>query len=112
MSQENVEEENLRVVLEGFARFNADQGDLEWRLRTLPDQHHAGGYDGHHHDANHDRAHRLVAGTDEFLHAGQGVRQLVFFQMLPFIASHCCFLALVSCVSWRPRTDLNRRPRA
>ena len=34
MSQ-NVERENLRVVREGFARFNADEGGLEWRLRTL-----------------------------------------------------------------------------
>ena len=37
MSQENVEQENVRIVLEGFARFNADEGGLEWRLRTLPE---------------------------------------------------------------------------
>jgi ketosteroid isomerase-like protein len=37
MSQENVEQENVGVVLEGFARFNADEGGLEWRLRTLPE---------------------------------------------------------------------------
>jgi len=37
MSQENVEQENVRVVLEGFARFNAVEEDLEWRLRTLPE---------------------------------------------------------------------------
>jgi hypothetical protein len=37
MSQENVEQENVRVVLEGFARFNADEGGLAWRLRTLPE---------------------------------------------------------------------------
>ena len=27
----------MGVVLEGFARFNADEGGLEWRLRTLPE---------------------------------------------------------------------------
>jgi ketosteroid isomerase-like protein len=37
MSEEHVEQENLRVVLEGLARYNADEGDLERRLRTLPD---------------------------------------------------------------------------
>src|SRR5437763_1538384 len=37
MSQEKVEQENVTVVLEGFARFNADEGGLEWRLRTLPE---------------------------------------------------------------------------
>jgi ketosteroid isomerase-like protein len=37
MSQENLERENLRVVLAGFARFNADEGGLEWRLRRLPE---------------------------------------------------------------------------
>ena len=37
MSRENVERDNVRVVLEGFARFNADEGGLEWRLRTLPE---------------------------------------------------------------------------
>jgi ketosteroid isomerase-like protein len=37
MSQQNVEEGNVRTVLEGFARFNADEGGLEWRLRTLPE---------------------------------------------------------------------------
>jgi ketosteroid isomerase-like protein len=37
MSQENVEQENVRTVMEGFARFNADEGGLEWRLRTLPE---------------------------------------------------------------------------
>ena len=36
MSQENIEQEDVRVVLEGFARFNADEGGLGWRLRTLP----------------------------------------------------------------------------
>ena len=34
MSQENVEQKNVRVVLEGFAGFNADEGGIEWRLRT------------------------------------------------------------------------------
>jgi ketosteroid isomerase-like protein len=37
MSQENVEQENVRIVREGFAAFNADEGGLEWRLRTLPE---------------------------------------------------------------------------
>jgi ketosteroid isomerase-like protein len=37
MSQENVEQENVRAVLEGFAAFNADEGGLEWRLLTLPE---------------------------------------------------------------------------
>ena len=37
MSQEKVEQENVTAVLEGFARFNADEGGLEWRLRTLPE---------------------------------------------------------------------------
>jgi hypothetical protein len=31
MSQENVEQENVRIVREGFAAFNADEGGLEWR---------------------------------------------------------------------------------
>jgi ketosteroid isomerase-like protein len=37
VSQENVEQENVRVVVEGFAGFNADEGGLEWRLRALPE---------------------------------------------------------------------------
>src|SRR5438552_18707502 len=37
MPEQNLEQENVRVVLEGLARFNADEGDLEWRLRTLPE---------------------------------------------------------------------------
>jgi ketosteroid isomerase-like protein len=37
MSDENVEKENVRVVLEGLARFNADEGGLEQRLQTLPE---------------------------------------------------------------------------
>src|SRR3954453_19727148 len=37
MSQENLEQENVSVVLEGFARFNADEGRREWRLSTLPE---------------------------------------------------------------------------
>jgi len=37
MSLENVEQENVRVVLEGFARFNANEGSLEWRLQALPE---------------------------------------------------------------------------
>jgi ketosteroid isomerase-like protein len=37
MSQENVEQRNVNVVLDGYARFNAGAGDLEWRLATLPD---------------------------------------------------------------------------
>ena len=37
MSQGNIEQDNVRVVLEGFAAFNADQGSLESRLRRLPE---------------------------------------------------------------------------
>src|SRR5438874_6000834 len=37
MSQENVEQRTLNLVLDGYARFNAGEEDLEWRLATLPD---------------------------------------------------------------------------
>ena len=37
MSEEHIEQENVRVVLEGFAVYNADADDLELRLRTLPE---------------------------------------------------------------------------
>ena len=37
MSEENIEQENVRAVLEGFAAFNDDQGGLEARLQRLPE---------------------------------------------------------------------------
>ncbi len=37
MTEESVEQENVRVVLEGLTRFNADEGDLGLRLRRLPE---------------------------------------------------------------------------
>jgi ketosteroid isomerase-like protein len=37
MSEGNIERENVRIVLEGFARYNVDEGGLERRLRMLPE---------------------------------------------------------------------------
>ena len=37
MSRENVEQENVRVVLDGFAAFNDDAGGPEARLQRLPE---------------------------------------------------------------------------
>jgi ketosteroid isomerase-like protein len=38
MSEESVEQENVRVVREGLTAFNADEGGLESRLRMLPEK--------------------------------------------------------------------------
>ena len=38
MSEESAEQENARIVREGFAAFNADEGGLESRLRMLPEK--------------------------------------------------------------------------
>jgi ketosteroid isomerase-like protein len=38
MSGENVEQDNARIVREGFAAFNADEGGREWRPRTLAER--------------------------------------------------------------------------
>jgi ketosteroid isomerase-like protein len=38
MSEETAEQQNVRIVREGFAEFNADEGGLESRLRMLPEK--------------------------------------------------------------------------
>jgi ketosteroid isomerase-like protein len=65
MSEENVGQRNVNLVLDGYDRFNAGGGDLEWRLATLPDAVASRwNVDGEYHTDARDPDSAIHRGTD------------------------------------------------
>jgi ketosteroid isomerase-like protein len=65
MSQENAEQRNVSVAFDGYARFNAGAGDLDWRLATLRDAVTAGWLvDGEYHTDARDPDSAVHRGID------------------------------------------------